>query len=243
MDIDPYEANAQWYGALTADSTASTSAAIRTLLEQIADGTAIDVGAGVGSQLSALRELGAARIFAVEPSRAMRAGLMATVGSNPDLLARTTVVAEPVPAAFTALPSQWNAVVMLNAIGHLTDETRAHLWETLRERLVPRGRFVVSLQPPETVTAIPWTDFGTVAIGEDQLSTRGRADPIDQHRVEWRMEWTLRNRHGRILDQRTGVHAWRVLGRSELCEEATEYGFTPLDAMGESAYVGFVRRE
>ncbi|GAB08646.1 hypothetical protein GOARA_013_00900 [Gordonia araii NBRC 100433] len=238
---DFYEANAEWYGALTAAWQEPTNAAVRSLVGWIDGGTAVDIGSGVGYCLPVLRELGAERLYAVEPSRAMRTGLVATVARDPDLLARTTVVGAAVPEALDRLPGEWNAVVMLNAIGHLTDDGRTRLWTALDERLAPRGRFVVALQPPESATTIPWTDFGTVAIGDDRIRTRGRAEPLDRHRVEWTMEWTLQDRDGREREQRTAVHVWRALSVTDLADEAEAHGMARLETAGDGMFVGFGR--
>lgn len=130
---------------------------------------------------------------------------------------------------------------MLNAIGHLDDETRASLWAAIRERLRPGGRFVVSLQPPESVTTIPWTDFGTVHIGERRLTTRGQAEPLDEAHVTWKMEWSLTDSAGHLLDKRTARHRWRVLGHDQLTEEGARWGLTASDRVESSSFYAFER--
>ncbi|MFT3660088.1 MAG: class I SAM-dependent methyltransferase [Gordonia sp. (in: high G+C Gram-positive bacteria)] len=239
MDTDLYTANAEWYGALSAPWQEATEAAVGELLGEIPGGIAVDLGAGTGTCLPLLDGSGAERLVAVEPSRSMRAGLVATLAAHPGLLNRTTVVPDAWPAALRRLPDRWSAAVMLNAVGHLTDDARLRLWETLAERLVPGGRFVVALQPPERATSIPWTDFGTVPIGDDRVHSRGRAEPLDEHTVEWTMEWTLTDADGHVVERRTSAHSWRALGVEELSDEATAHGLTRVGAVGSC--VGFVR--
>lgn len=228
MRDDFYADNAEWYGALVAAWQEGTETGVRALLGTIS-GDVVDIASGVGSCLPLLRGLGAERLFAVEPSQSMRAGLMTTVASDSDLMARTTVIAAAFPDALDQLPPQWSAVVMLNAIGHLDEENRGRLWSALRDRLVPGACFVVSLQPPDKVTAIPWTDFGTVRVGEHRLQTRGRAEPLDDARVVWTMEWSLRDAAGQILVTRSATHAWWALSRADLTAEAAARGLTPVD--------------
>lgn len=236
MTEDTYTQNAEWYAALVADQGASGRDAVRTLLGRLRGGDVVDLASGIGSGLDVLRELGADRLFAVEPSRAMRAGLMTTICADPDLRDRTTVIPSGVPEALAALPRWWSGATMLNAIGHLEDEARHELWRALHERLLPGAALVLSLQPPSTVEEVPWTDFGTVRIGERELRTRGRADPLDEHHVSWTMEWTLITREGEHLETRTAEHRWRVLTPAQLATETGEHG---LDLLADHAETGF----
>lgn len=241
MDEDFYRNNAEWYAALVAAWQEPTEAAIRALIGPLAGGDVVDIASGVGSSLPVLGSLGAGRLFAVEPSQAMRAGLMATIAGDAELLRRTTIVPAAFPDAAAVLPPRWSAAVMLNAIGHLDDAARAILWETLHERLVPGGRFLVSLQPPERAVAVPWTDFGEVAVGEHRITTRGQADPVDDTHVVWTMEWTLRNAAGAALTTRTATHLWRALSRDDLAGEAAGHGLSPVADGDGAAVLAFER--
>lgn len=91
------------------------------------------------------------------------------------------------------------------------------------ERLAPGGCFVLSLQPPLTPQAIPWTEFGTVQVGEHQLRTRGKADPVDPTHVAWTMQWDLVAADERLLESRTATHRWRVVGVDQLHEEVSQH--------------------
>lgn len=224
---DFYAANSEWYPALVAAWQSDADAAVDSLLGPV-DGDVVDIASGIGSCLPLLRRKGATRLFAVEPSSSMRVGLMTTVAADSDLLRHTTIVASPFPEALSHLPDRWSGAVMLNAIGHLGEEERAMLWTSAGERLTPGGRLVITLQPPASVTAIPWTDFATVEIGEHRLITRGRAEPLDDTHVEWNMEWTLTDDAGAIVDRRTASHRWRVLNRSQIFAEAGEHGLKPV---------------
>lgn len=241
MDEDFYAVNAEWYGALVADWQAPSDEAVRSLLGPCPGRVAVDVGSGTGSVLPLLRDLGAQKLYAVEPSAAMRAGLVATLGRDRDLLARTTVVRAGVPEAFDRLPGQWDVVTMLNVIGHLDDDARGRLWSELSERLTEDGRFVVALQPPETVVEVPWTDFGAVRIGEDEIRTGGAATPVDDRTVEWTMQWTLVNADREELETRTAVHRWRALSIADLEAEAQQVGLTMRGSADRMPMVSFGR--
>jgi len=221
---DFYEANAEWYAALIASWREGTDAVLRDMVGSLGGGDVVDIASGVGTALPVLRSLGAGRLFAVEPSRSMRAGLMTTIASDPELMRRTTVVAGGVLEALDELPQRWSAAVLLNAVGHLSDSDRRQLWVALGERLEPGARFVLSLQPPQQVTVVPWTDFGSVRIGERELRSRGRAEPVDDTHVLWTMEWSLLDATGALLETRTAEHAWRVLTADVLTEEAASVG-------------------
>ncbi|WP_296139792.1 hypothetical protein [uncultured Tessaracoccus sp.] len=242
MSDDFYAVNAEWYAALVAPWRDDADRLLTSTFDRIDGGVAVDMASGVGSALPTLGRLGAQRLFAVEPSTAMRVGLMTTVAGDEALLRSTTVVPAPMPAALDVLPDVWSAAVMLNAIGHLGDDERAALLAGVGERLRPGGRFVVTLQPPEAVTSVAWTDFGAVQVGEHRLTTRGHAEPLDASRVLWTMEWTLTGADGGLLDRRTAHYPWRVLSRAELVEEAAQWGLVPVDPAGTDLAVVLERR-
>lgn len=241
MAEDHYTENAEWYAALVAGMREGTNAAVGSLIGSVEGGTVVDIASGTGICLPLLHRLGAGRLCAVEPSASMRVGLMTTIAADPDLMVRTTIIPAPVPDALDLLPERWDAAVLLNAIGHLDDQGRARLWEALRDRLVPGGRFVVSLQPPADVTTVPWTDFGEIPVGEHRIRTRGGAEPSDDTHVVWTMEWTLLDAAGEVLTQRTATHPWRVLTRTELDAEAASWGFSPAGWLEEPSTGAYAR--
>lgn len=241
MNDDAYTPNAEWYATLTAAWMPETTTALRDLLPSLSNGCAIDIASGIGSQIPTLRELGADHIYAVEPSAAMRVGLMTTIASDPDLRRRTTIVPLPFPAALPHLPDTWRAAIMLNAIGHLSDENRFALWHAAAARLEPGGRLIISVQPPEAVTTIDWTDFGTVKVGTHSLHTRGRADPLDHQHVEWTMEWTLLDAESEPLETRRAHHPWRVVTQAELTREAIAAGLQPVEHTSAPSFLAFER--
>lgn len=240
-DSDFYAHNAEWYGALIASGRAERASVVRHLLGEVRGGDFVEVGAGIGACLATWRDLGAARIHAVEPSPSMRIGLMTTVAADPDLLARTTILAGDLASALVRLPARWAGAAMLDAVGHLDDDARAHLWRTLAERLAPDGRFVLTLQPPAEPTAIPWTDFGAVGVGEHEIRTRGRADPAGERRVDWTMEWSLHAADGELLDRRSAVSRWRTTGADDVVAEASAVGLRLLDQTADGTALALGR--
>ena len=242
MADDFYAVNAEWYAALVAPWQDDADRTLSELLGHIDGGVVVDMASGVGSALPMLRRLGADQLFAVEPSAAMRVGLMTTVASDEALMRTTTVVAAPMPDAVATLPDEWSAAQMLNALGHLSDDERAALFEAVGQRLRRGGRFVVTLQPPDHVTSVPWTDFAAVRVGEHRLSTRGQAEPLDESRVLWTMEWSLTNEEGSLIDRRTAHYPWRVLSRAQLAEEADACGLAVVDGAGTDLAIAFERR-
>jgi hypothetical protein len=233
MRDDFYLDNAEWYAALVSPGLVTTHAAIARLLGPVAGGDVVELGAGVGTCLPVLRDAGADRLFAVEPSSAMRVGLMTAVAREASLMERTTIVSAGFPEALAELPPRWSGAVMLNAIGHLEDQARRELWRALRARLEPAARFVITLQAPESPTSIPWTDFGSVRVGERMLQTRGRADPIDSDHVGWTMEWSLRDTDRGLLERRSATSRWRTLAPADLIAEASSHDLTLGDTAPE----------
>lgn len=233
MVEDFYLDNAEWYAALASPGLPTTHAAVGHLLGLVAGGDLVELGAGTGACLPVLQEAGADRLFAVEPSGAMRVGLMATVARDVALMERTTIISTGIPEALAELPPRWNGAVMLNAIGHLDDDARNTLWRALQARLEPTARFILTLQAPESPRPIPWTDFGTVGIGQRALQTRGRADPIDADHVAWTMEWSLIDADGGLLERRSAVARWRTLAPADLITEASSHDLTLVDTAPE----------
>lgn len=233
VPADFYIHNADLYAALvlpTAEPYRNTLAGVLAGVDPGAEAV-IDVGAGVGTMLDLL----AARfpnspLVAVEPSAAMRAGLMTLVALRPDLRARVTVVPGRLGSVLPLLPASWGLVILLNTIGHLAVDERRHLWRHLAERLVPGGAAVVGLQHPPTPAFIPWTDFGEARVGTFSYRTEGCAEPAGPEEISWTMRWTVRSSTGAVLDSRQATTSWRTVSPEQLTAEAADAGLRPAAA-------------
>lgn len=240
---DFYQHNAEWYAALVAPQLPAVRDALTRLLAgPLPAGAAVEVGPGVGATLDVLLDAGAQSIYAVEPSGAMRVGLMTRVALDPRLAASTTIMPGTVDAMVHHIPREWSAVVMLNALGHLDPEAEERLWDEIARRLVPDGRVVIGLQPPQTPVDIPWTDFGSTQVGQHTLWTRGSASATGPASVDWRMEWTLRDAQGEVLDTRAATSSWRTITVDALTQAAEGAGLEATGTVDSLSMYAFVKR-
>ena len=228
---DIYSVAADIYPTVAAPQTEAMGAALAELLagprpgplggapEAAADSPVLDLGSGTGGALPYLARLGSGPLYAVEPSAAMRAGLMATVCAVPGLAERTTVLGGALDDVEPLLPDRLGAVTALNMLGHLDEAAEDRFWGLVRERLVPGGAVVIALHVPLEPAPVPWTDFGTTAVGDLRYRTEGRADP-EGGAMAWTMRWTISTADGAVLETRTAHLSWRVLTPDHLRERA-----------------------
>ncbi|SOE02227.1 class I SAM-dependent methyltransferase [Blastococcus haudaquaticus] len=112
-----------------------------------ADATVLDLGAGSGVGTRVLAACTPARIIAVEPSRTMRAVLTARVVDDPDLSARVSIVADPLPQALADCPSPVAGFVCAHVLGHLGAADRRSTFGRIAGLLRPSATGVVTTAP------------------------------------------------------------------------------------------------
>ncbi|MBF0697400.1 class I SAM-dependent methyltransferase [Actinomyces bowdenii] len=252
---DFYTSNADIYGALARAFTPSINAALGEILAaaRAGDEPALDLGAGIGTALPALAT-GRRRLYAVEPSAAMRAGLMAAIAANDELAERTTVLAGTLDQVARLLPRRLGAITALNVIGHLDDEALAGFWELVGERLMPGAPVIIALQGPLDGAALPWTDFGTTRIGDLAYRTEGRAEAAQDGVVTWTMRWTITaaahpdedsddgaGGGGEVLQTREATTSWRIRTPEELAAQAATAGCRPGPARPDLLLYSYIR--
>ncbi|MBO3724173.1 class I SAM-dependent methyltransferase [Actinomyces bowdenii] len=252
---DFYTGNADIYGALTRPFTPPINAALSRILASAQGGEepALDLGAGIGTALPALAT-GHRRLYAVEPSAAMRAGLMATVAASEELAERTTVLAGTLDQVAHLLPRRLGAITALNVIGHLDDDALAGFWELVGSRLVPGAPVIIALQGPLDGAALPWTDFGTTRIGDLAYRTEGRADAARDGAVSWTMRWTISacarpedgagtgaDEAGEVLETREATTSWRIRTPEELAAQAATAGCRPGPSRPDLLLYSYIR--
>ena len=231
---DFYLHNADIYGALVRPFAAPVSTALTEILAATRGGDrhALDLGSGIGTALPALATR-STRLYAVEPSAAMRAGLMAIVAADDALAARTTVLGGTLDRVAHLIPTTLGAVTALNVIGHLDDEALAGFWELIASRLAPGAPVIISLQGPLDGAPVPWTDFGTSRVGDLTYRTEGRAEPQagtgdrGARTMRWTMRWTTATSDGEILETRQATTTWRLRTPQDLAAWAADAGCEP----------------
>lgn len=225
---DLYDVNAEYYDAVSQAHWEPYRRALTAVLAPLASAreTVVDLGAGTGLGTVLLAQAApACPVLAIEPSPALRVGLMARVVSDENVRTRTTVLPTDLDGALAAgLPDRLAGVTALNMIGHLEPASRGRLWSLLSERLVADGLAVIGLQAPASPVAIPETDFGGGEVGQRRYSGSGRAEPDGPDRVTWHMRWQVFDAGGVVVDERTATSTWWTVSPSQLAHEAGTHG-------------------
>lgn len=251
---DFYTHNADLYGALIRPVLTPLNSALAGLLDETLTETAtrhpaLDLGSGIGTALPVLAAR-ADRLYAVEPSAAMRAGLMAVVATDDDLAARTTVLGGTLDQVAHLLPATLGTVTALNVIGHLDDDALAGFWELLASSLAPGAPVIISLQGPLDGTPVPWTDFGASRIGDLTYRTEGRAEPQEEtgdrrargaRMMCWTMRWTTSTSDGEVLETRQATTTWRLRTPEDLTARAADAGCEPGPSRPDLLLYSYIR--
>lgn len=185
-------------------------------------GPVLELGAGTGlGTLVVADTLPAARVLAVEPSRAMRAGLTARLMTRPDLHARVTML--PVDLARTPWPDRLCASVAMAMIGHLEPQERTALWQNLAQRLAPGAPAIVLLQPPGRPTTIPATRHTARRVGELDYEGWAQAEPLGERTLRWTMTYRVL-REDALLDEQGWTSDFHTVDADDLAAEGAAAG-------------------
>jgi SAM-dependent methyltransferase len=221
-----YERNAEYYDLVTDDRVAELRAAVQAFLADIpVDRYAIaDVGAGTGRLTVAIADLApTSQVFAVEPTRAVRALLHARLADRPDLRPRVTVIPATLSAGAARLPARLGAVVALGSLPHFSPGDRRELFALLADRLAPGGGALIEVRSPRSSTPVPPTRFAVVPLGQHVIEGWMAAEPAGPAATAWTM--TYRLLHGdELLDEQVGHNTVWTYDPDELLAEAAAAG-------------------
>ena len=237
---DPYgEATAEFYDLLAAHEWERLGLDLLDVLDGVDSevGPLIDVGTGSGVGLAFIREaVPGVGVYAIEPSKAMRAALHARLSADPAL--RRDVTVDPRPLASATLPERACALVMTAVIGHLTDDEREQVWRYVAERMPPGAPAAIQLLPPDRPVTLPATRYSRVDVGRFAYEGWQEGEPADDRHMWWTMAYRVVDPAAgdAIVAEYVGRSRWRCLGLSELRSEVAAYGLS-LDVQGDLAIV------
>jgi SAM-dependent methyltransferase len=223
---DPYgEATAEFYELLATAHWDELGALLQRVLADVdpTAGPILDIGAGTGVGLAHLRNaVRAARIVAVEPSRAMRTALHARLALDVDLRARVTVVPARIEQA--ELPPQLCAAVASAVLGHLDDHGRRRLWASLAARLAPGAPAVIGVLPPTRPERVPPTRYRALPVGDHVYEGWMEAEVTGPREMCWTM--TYRVLAGdRLVAEHCASSRWTTLAPEDVVAEVARHGF------------------
>ena len=229
--MSAYAVTAQYYDAIAAahrDAVNPHIAAALTGLET-ARHPIVDIGAGTGLTTQVIADtLPAARILAIEPDAAMRAGLMVRVCSSADLRRRVSIL--PAGALEAPLPERISAAVAGASLEHFSPTQRRQLWALLAERLSPGGRAVVEIQCPLSQD-LPETFTAGAAVGELSYECWACAERIDDLRQRWRMTYVTLSEGVELERQIANFVCW-VASAEQVLAEAGACGLSGHERQG-----------
>lgn len=221
--VDPYTRSADHLDLLSTGTwqhmTPSVTEALTGFAES--DVTIVELGAGTGLGTGVIAHAAPnARIVAVEPSSHLRAVLLHRVASDTDLRSRVTVEDQPFPAS--RLPEKFDALVMINSLGHLETGARGELWRVIAAGLLPGGCAVINLQQPTTASAVPEFEMACERVGNREYHGTAWAERLDDTTMVWHMTYKT-SEDGNELDTMHVEYRWNVLGNDALEVELAQH--------------------
>ena len=167
MSKDAYAVSAPVYDLLNASFRPGQVAALERLIPLVRaeSGPVLDIGAGSGlNTVFVLERLPEARVYALEPSTAMRALVLTKVAAHPEWFDRVTIRPEAFGAA--PLPDAISAAILLGVLGHFSPDERAALFAALAARLPEGGAALTDLQPPCRPARVEPYEIASARIGD-----------------------------------------------------------------------------
>jgi uncharacterized protein YceH (UPF0502 family) len=221
-------ATAEFYDLLATDMWTSFGL---QLLDLLADadpsaGPVIDIGVGTGIGLQYVRAaVPDADVFAVEPSKAMRAALHARLTDDPDLRTATTVA--PTRFIDARLPPTASAVVASAVYGHLTDDERRRLWRYVAEQMPAGAPAVIGVLPPDRPVAFEPVRYARVPVGAYVYEGWQSGQPIDDRSMSWTLSYrVVDDRDGTTIADYRASAPWRCDSVDDVRHEIAEFGLT-----------------
>jgi hypothetical protein len=225
MTDDPYgDATAEFYDLLATGMWEGFGPTLRELLAgaRPSDGPIVDVGAGTGAGEPWIRDaVPGARIWAVEPSKAMRTALHARLAADPALRDVVTVV--PCRLENAVLPDSLGGVVASAVLGHFDDRARHRFWHVLATRLAPGAPAVVGVLPPTRPEPVPSTRYRELRVGEHVYEGWMEGRVVDERRMHWTMTYRVL-RCGRTIYEQAASSEWYTSGPDDVAAEVEPLG-------------------
>lgn len=230
---DPYSRSADHLDLLSAGPWQYLTPGVTEALSDLRDGAAtiVELGAGTGLGTDVIaRTAPCARIVAVEPSSHLRAVLLHRIASDIDLRSRVTVENRPFQSA--RLPASFDALVMINSLGHLDHEAREQLWQVIAAGLRPSGRAVVNLQQPTASSDVPEFEMARERVGDRTYHGSAWAERVDDTTMKWHMTYRT-SEGGDQIDTVDVEYLWNVIDSARLARELAQHGLSATATGGE----------
>lgn len=225
-EIDEYAVAAEHYDLWAAGHWAQLRPALAAQLKGVdaSAGPVLDVGAGTGLGTVLIADaVPGVQVLAVEPSRAMRVGLVTRLMSRPDLHDRVTVLQTDL--AGIDWPEQLSGFVAMAMLGHVAPAARQALWRDLATHLAPSAPAVVLLQPPGRPETVPATRHTEARLGQHDYEGWAAAEPVGPRTLRWTMSYRVL-RDGELVDEQQWSSDFHTVSEDDVRTEAGAAGLT-----------------
>ena len=198
----------------------------------------LDLGAGTGLLAAAAVHATGRRLWAYEPSAAMRAVLFSRVVDDERL--RPLVTVWPQDALHAQLPPKAAAVLLCGVLGHLDEDGQDRLWRRLRPRLDPETPVLVELaglSAPERVESV---ELAAARLGRQRYRWSWGAQPDGPRSVRMTSTWTVEDQDGPVRDC-VSRHRWRTQSLADVAEIARRHGVELVERLAGGVPLGLFR--
>ncbi|CAM3703143.1 hypothetical protein VA7868_01467 [Vibrio aerogenes CECT 7868] len=187
-------------------------------------GNWLNIGTGTGLELSMIaKTIPDIHLFAIEPSAAMRVGLMTRLMMQPEIQHRVTVIADSFQDA--DLPSSFSAATVCGCIGFFDETDRAALWQRLARNICHDGAILVDTMMVDHPQRVETMKVGSKQIGQQTYEVYLQGEPGSQTMMHWTMTYKVIRNH-QVQREFKIERDWRAFGIGQVIDEAAREGFS-----------------